>query len=576
MRGRALVIHPFLLAIYPILSIYTANIDRIRGLYILRPLLLSLSYCLVMFMLVWLVTRNSKRAGLITSILLILFFSYGHVYALIEGKTLAGFAIGRHRILLIVWAGLFLSGSWWILRRLKDSGKATALANVIALAALVMPILNITTYYYRQQTSTARAKPQAEAEIQEEASLDPDLENLPDIYYIILDAYGRQDVLQQLYGYDNAPLMKQLESLGFTIASESRTNYGQTGLSIASSLNMDYIQTILDELNSERRDYQQLLELVKQSRVRSIVESYGYKTMAFSTGYWLTEINDADLYLEYGDSQAKGNVLGSMSKIGQVNPFEVMVVQSTAAILITDYVTHCVNELDVYQASTPQEREQRGIYQSGWKSIGCVLFEGLHETLNYPFREHRERIQYAFDKLPELAEVSEPHFVFAHFIAPHFPFVFGPDGEVGTYLEETGLPFWESSFTYEEYLNGYTGQITFVDKRIQQILQDILLNSEREPIIIVQADHGPDLTARLYEPPALEYLLERFPILNAYYLPSYCQRDQLYTSVTPVNSFRVVFNACFGTDYELLEDRSYWSFYDRPYKFEDVTEKVKP
>jgi hypothetical protein len=253
-----------------------------------------------------------------------------------------------------------------------------------------------------------------------------------------------------------------------------------------------------------------------------------------------------------------------------------MLVESTAAVLVTDYVSHCVAELDAYQSSTPEERERNGIYRSGWTSKGCVLFEGLYDALRYPFREHRERIQYVYDTLPQLAERREPFFAFVHIISPHFPYVFGPNGEVGPYLEETGLPFWYFRGTHDSYIHGYVGQLTYVDRRMQAIVREILANSEREPIIIIQGDHGPDSTQLEYEPPAQEYLSERFPILNAYYLPSSCSHDQLYASITPVNSFRVVLNACFDSDYDLLEDRSYWSFYDKPYQFEDVTDRVKP
>lgn len=42
----------------------------------------------------------------------------------------------------------------------------------------------------------------------------------PDIYYIILDAYGRGDVLQQLYGHDNAAFLECLGQKGFYVATE--------------------------------------------------------------------------------------------------------------------------------------------------------------------------------------------------------------------------------------------------------------------------------------------------------------------------------------------------------------------
>jgi len=55
-------------------------------------------------------------------------------------------------------------------------------------------------------------------------------------------------------------------------------------------------------------------------------------------------------------------------------------------------------------------------------------------------------------------------------------------------------------------------------------------------------------------------------ILNAYYLPG-AGKDQVYTDITPVNTFRLIFNAYFEADIELREDNSYYSGYQFPYRF---------
>ena len=47
---------------------------------------------------------------------------------------------------------------------------------------------------------------------------------------------------------------------------------------------------------------------------------------------------------------------------------------------------------------------------------------------------------------------------------------------------------------------------------------------------------------------------ERHAILNAYYLPGDGSK-KLYPSISPVNTFRVVFSHYFGADLDLLPDR---------------------
>jgi hypothetical protein len=51
--------------------------------------------------------------------------------------------------------------------------------------------------------------------------------------------------------------------------------------------------------------------------------------------------------------------------------------------------------------------------------------------------------------------------------------------------------------------------------------------------------------------------------------------DSLYKSISPVNTFRVIFNEYFGGNYELLDDRSYAHSVPRLYEFHDVTDIVR-
>lgn len=74
-------------------------------------------------------------------------------------------------------------------------------------------------------------------------------------------------------------------------------------------------------------------------------------------------------------------------------------------------------------------------------------------------------------------------------------------------------------------------------------------------------------------PPSDTLIKARMGILNAYHLPG-CS-DRIYEGITPVNSFRVVFNCYFDTDLDMLPDKSYFSSYDSPFDFEDVTERAR-
>jgi hypothetical protein len=63
-------------------------------------------------------------------------------------------------------------------------------------------------------------------------------------------------------------------------------------------------------------------------------------------------------------------------------------------------------------------------------------------------------------------------------------------------------------------------------------------------------------------------------MLNAFLFPD---RDysRVYPSISPVNTFRLIFSQYLGQDYALLPDRSYFSNYKQFYKLYDVTSWVK-
>ena len=63
--------------------------------------------------------------------------------------------------------------------------------------------------------------------------------------------------------------------------------------------------------------------------------------------------------------------------------------------------------------------------------------------------------------------------------------------------------------------------------------------------------------------------MNRMSIFNAYYFPN---DDFLYDDITPVNSFRVLFDSHFQTNYGLLEDRVFFSVPEKPYALIEITD----
>jgi hypothetical protein len=181
------------------------------------------------------------------------------------------------------------------------------------------------------------------------------------------------------------------------------------------------------------------------------------------------------------------------------------------------------------------------------------VFDSFHFT---PEDQKRNLILYVLDKMKSLPEIPGPKFVFIHLVIPHQPFVFGPNGEALVVAQRSLNA--DKYYSPADYLRGYGNQVRFISSQIPNLMKTILENSSTPPIVIIHGDHGP---AQLEEE-------NRMGILNAYYFPE--RKDALYSTITPVNTFRTVFNTFFGTHLELLPDTSYYSKYSTPYAFEII------
>jgi hypothetical protein len=95
-------------------------------------------------------------------------------------------------------------------------------------------------------------------------------------------------------------------------------------------------------------------------------------------------------------------------------------------------------------------------------------------------------------------------------------------------------------------------------------------------VIVLQSDEGPfEGSPTKWGTITSANLVRKFPILNAYYLPSVTP-SRLSNLITPVNSFRVVFSQYFGADLANLPDRNYvFRAMNHAYDFTDVTDRVR-
>ena len=510
---RRFPIAPFLLALYGVVVLLANNIDQISGTQALRSLAISLIGTGVVVDVFILVFRNWHLATLAAALVVLLLFSYGHVYSILKQVEIFSILIGRHRFLIPLWIGLLAIGLYILSKRIQDPISLSGPMNLVGAILILVPLSTIAIFLIRSRGIQPSLGSQSLSNCD---LVNPANSRAPDIYYIILDAYARADDLQDLYQFDNSEFLDDLSDMGFYVAEWSQSNYLFTQLSMSSSLNMDYLQSLDERIYAGAQyDIAPLWPLLGENVVRRNLECLGYKVVSFDSGWHALGWRDADVYIG-SDSTSFAEAL---ELSGGINAFESMLIQSSAALILTD--------------------------------TASLMPRVLQIDTGAPFEEHRQRMLYQLDALETIVpEIEGPKFVFAHILATHKPYLFGSDGEP---IEHKG------QFTLADVGGGddssleraqYRDQIIFINSRINAVVRKILSGSETPPIIIIQSDHG-YVDGKVQSP----------NILNAYFLPDAGDKH-LYSTISPVNTFRIIFNQYLGGHYQLLGDTSYFSSYE--------------
>ena len=396
-----------------------------------------------------------------------------------------------------------------------------AMLTTFANHALVIVLVPLSVQLFRQEwPGSTRVKTQVGLHIGRSS-------DRPDVYVLILDAYGRQDVLRERYGFDN-DLVPALRSLGFAVGSESVSNYSLTAHSLASALNLDYLPALLEERAARAPDRAVLGELIANNRLFAAFADAGYRITAYGSEYGL---------IQPGPTATRPRPFGVMNDFDQA----------------------------AYEASAvPAVLEAMGV-QRGWM----------------PLHLHRRQVQWTLEDLARarVDEGGEPRLIFAHVLAPHPPFAFNPDGTA----RQTLLPAlliddgeWRAKAerTGESYAAAYVDTLRYLNARVVETFTQVLANARRPTIIYIQGDHGPRGELNGEHPDGSD-LRERHGIMLAMRFPD-GSAPPIDSRTTPINAFRVLVNRALGTDLPALEDRSYYfATWQRPAELIDVTDRVR-
>ncbi|HEY6609204.1 MAG TPA: hypothetical protein VI277_08425 [Candidatus Limnocylindria bacterium] len=508
----AIPLHPLFAAAYPVVFLFATNaVEQLTLAPLWLPLVISVGCAAIILVALGLLTRNWLASGLVTTVLVVSFFGYGHAWNAVSG------ALDSQWPLIIAWMALtsvalfFASGA---------RARAPMLTRVLNVVTGFLLVLNIWGLGTSMIAIGALGQP---ARAVSPIDLAPaDTGDLPDVYYIIVDRYGGSTALAETYGFDNEPFLNALEERGFAVARHAHANYIKTPLSVVSSLDMEYLDA--EALKAEATDGSDrgpIQRRLGQHRVvPTALKELGYSYYQLGNWWTPTQTNvDADRVFRYQGQDEFSSVL----------------LQTTLMRALSD------------PHAAPDDP--------------------------WDWSEMRANNLYALDRLEDITSLPGPKYVFAHLVTTHPPYVHNVDGSMTGRAQVARLGDIES----------YVRQLQYANTRLLGIMDAIVAN-DPDAVIMLQADEGPfperydadDWAFRWSDATDAE-VEQKFGILYAMRVPGAdVEAAGLRDDSTPVNAFRIIFNARFGTDLEILPDHVYAHtdlrhFYD----FIDLTDRVQ-
>lgn len=436
-------------AAYPVLALLSYNILEVRWTAGARPLLVAIGVAVIFTVLLRLLLGSWHKAAFGAALQVLLFYSFGHLYTQVSKNWELAHLVSWMMALWLVLSVLALA--WVGIGKTRFSKAAPGL-NLLSLLLVLIAVGQV-AWWSLPRGGAGPVDDHAPLQ-----ALSVTGQPLPDIYYIIPDSYGREDLLRETFNYDDSYFTRALKEMGFYVAACSQSNYNRTDISLASSLNMEYLQNLDEEYSPGKTGLGTLRASITRSTLRVELERAGYMTVAFATGFSWSEITDADVYLAPSGASSG------------INGFETLLLRTTL-----------VRSLD---------------------ELGWINLDQLDGEL------YRQRTQFILDNMDDLARMPGPKFVFIHIISPHPPFVYEPNGSP----TDPSLFFGsDHNYTADTYRQGYTNQAAYISRQLITALDTLLSESASAPVILLQGDHAP----------WLQEGAGKFKILNAYYFPGH-------------------------------------------------------
>ena len=241
-KTRSALKQPFYLwivGIYPILHLYFENYGLVIDREVLPVAAAALAATTFAFFLTKRFIPDIHTRAFILSIWSLAYSLSGHIYVeLIMPRSLTVWTLA------LVFVCVKLTS---LLKRRSFSrryARLTATLNIIAAVMLTLQLAGLASRITEEMRSESIVDAYLAAQSQHPAAAKAlDSPELPDIYYIIPDAYPSDAWHLEAMNHDNSAFTEALQALGFQVAAHAQSNYSATYLSLPSTLNIRYINS---------------------------------------------------------------------------------------------------------------------------------------------------------------------------------------------------------------------------------------------------------------------------------------------------------------------------------------------
>ncbi len=186
---KRFIVHPFLFALFPVLSLLSTNLREVKIQVIFLPSIVILLTTSLIWLVLGRALNDWGKAALLSSLSIFLFFSYGHIFKLASSVSIISSALDRQQYLLPIFGvAVILGAASIIARSRKNLTSLNSILNVMSMALVLINVFNIGYFELTEILSARHVREESQKEFKP-AALDQNTAE-PDIYYLVFDRYS--------------------------------------------------------------------------------------------------------------------------------------------------------------------------------------------------------------------------------------------------------------------------------------------------------------------------------------------------------------------------------------------------